>query len=124
MQSGILEWFLKERVPCEFGGSEIILDQFASNKLFQATPPEPEIKFGNVHKLFILFPSLLAVATVVLLMEILKHKLDEWHQIRSGRTGRAKQVRRIATRNSNRTYVTNFTPKRDGVPETFRRVIR
>ena len=76
-QSGIIEWFTKERVPRLFGGgSEIVIDQFVSNKLFLAESPEPEIKLRNVHKLFFVFVTLISLASIVLMFEICKFRVD------------------------------------------------
>ena len=72
-QSGILEWFIKERTPRIFGGgSEIMIDQFVSNKLFLVEVPEPGIKLDNVHKLFFLHLFLISLASVVLLFEVFR----------------------------------------------------
>ena len=72
--SGIMEWYFKERTPRLFGGSEVNLDLFASSRLFLPYPREPEIRLGNVHKTFWLYFSLIIIALIALIYEILKER--------------------------------------------------
>ena len=67
--SGIIQWYCRERIPRMFGGSEILLDQFVSSKLFLPDPPEPEIRLENVHKIFWLYLSLITISLIVLFMK-------------------------------------------------------
>lgn len=57
-----------------FGGSDVNLDLFVSSQLFLPEPREPEIRLENFQKIFSLFFSLIIIALIVLVYEILKAK--------------------------------------------------
>lgn len=76
-QSGIMDWYVKERVPRTFADSEIILDQYVSSQLFLPETPEPEIKLKNIQKFKYLYFSLLFTSLIVLIYEIIHYQIKK-----------------------------------------------
>lgn len=69
-RSGILEWFIKDRVPILFGNSELTLRLYNSKKLFLPKPPEPGIKFINIQNFRFLFYILCLFSMICLIFEM------------------------------------------------------
>ena len=72
-----MEWFFKERIPRNFGVSEINLDKYVSGILDLPDSPDPEIKLENLQKGLYTYIFLLLIAMCVLMFEVIKNKLEK-----------------------------------------------